>query len=206
METMTLKLALIDWIAIALLIGGYFYGLNKGLGTVFGILLWLLASMWIAKSLAPTLVKMMPNTEADADEWYTLFMAYGAVTGALLALPLLGRIVAAKAGKKKEPGEAHSKHFGSLVGVASAAIFFTLLCPYAHRFGFVSKSYKSAKSPYFAAALAEHMSYVFPASHVLALHTAMGSEAKSEHNDVRRAQGKTSLKRAAEAGEDVPQK
>lgn len=206
METLTLKLALIDWIAIALLIGGYFYGLNKGLGTIFGILLWLLASMWIAKSLGPTLVGLMPNTKPDVNEWHTQFMAFGAVTGTLLALPILGRILAAKAGKKKEPTEPHSKHFGSLVGVAVSAMFFTLLCPFAHRFGVVSKSYDTATSPYFAAAMAEHMSYVYPPTHVMALHAAMGSEARSDHNDVRRAQGKPSLKRDAETGEELPQK
>ena len=194
MDTLTLKLAVIDWIAVGLLVAGYFYGLNRGLGPIFGTLLWLVAAMWIGNAAAPTLLEWMPNSQADQNHWHVQFMAYGAVTGTLLALPLLGKVLGR--GKKKESEDPHSKHFGSLVGVVCAALFFTLACPYAHRFELVAKSYQGANAPYMAAALAEHMSYIYPTAHIRAIHETMGGQGKAEHNAVRNSQGKASMKKA----------
>ena len=170
MDTWTLELAVIDWIAVGLLAGGYFLGLNKGLGPLFGMLLWLIAAMWIGKSVAPTLLSWMPNSaEGQPQHWHAQFMAFGSVTGTLLALPLVGKLIGIRNGKKKTPAEVHSKHFGSLVGLACAALFFTLACPFAHRFESVARSYPKAGSPSAASALANQMGYLYPASHRKAL-------------------------------------
>lgn len=170
MDTWTLELAVIDWIAVGLLAGGYFLGLNKGLGPLFGMLLWLIAAMWIGRSVAPTLLSWMPNSaEGQPQHWHAQFMAYGAVTGTLLGLPLVGKLIGIRNGKKKTPVEVHSKHFGSLVGVACAALFFTLACPYAHRFAAVARSYPSAASPTVASGMANQMAYLYPEPHRKAL-------------------------------------
>lgn len=167
--TWSLELAVIDWIALALLVSGYFLGLNKGLGPVFGMVLFLIVAMFLGQRIGPFLLKQMPNTAADANNWHPQFMAYGAVTGTLLSLPILARILSARAGKKKDPVEVHSKHFGSLMGVIGAAMFFTLACPFMHRFETVAKSYRNAASPTLARQLASHMQYLYPAPHRKAL-------------------------------------
>ena len=124
METWTLKLAVIDWIALALLIGGYFYGLNKGLGAIFGMMLWLIAAMWVGRVLAPSLLEWMPNTSEAAGNWHSQFLAYGGITGTLLVLPLMGKILTRRSQRKEKSAEPQSKHFGSLVGAAAAGLFF----------------------------------------------------------------------------------
>jgi hypothetical protein len=181
-DTWTLELAVIDWVAVALLITGYFLGLNKGLGPVFGVFLWLIAAMWIGRALGPVLLKWMPNTPVNEPlHWHSQFMAYGAVTGTLLALPILAKIVGGRNGtKKKATEEVHSKHFGSLVGLAMAALFFTLACPFAHRFEAVARSYRQAVSPFLASGLADHMVYLYPDAHRQAIGQTLTGPAKAK--------------------------
>ncbi len=167
--TWSLELAVIDWVALALLVTGYFLGLNKGLGPVFGMVLFLIVAMFLGQRMGPFLLKQMPNTATDAANWHAQFMAFGAVTGALLSLPILARVLSARAGKKKDPVEVHSKHFGSLMGLTAAALFFTLACPYMHRFETVAKSYRNAASPALALKLSAQMQYLFPEPHRKAL-------------------------------------
>ncbi len=195
METVSVELALIDWVGVGALVLGYFYGLNKGLGPVFGMMLWLIAAMWIGRSLAPILLGWVADPQ-DAQNWHTQFMAYGGVTGMLLALPILGRIFGGRDGKKQAGGEEpHNKHFGSLVGVVCACLFFTLSCPYAHRFEFVAKSYDTAAAPAVAIRLAEHMAYLYPPAHLQALRHTLSPEQRGKVNNAR---AKAKAKRAKE--------
>jgi len=179
-ETWTLEMAVIDWIAIALLLGGLFMGFNKGLGKVFAMLLWLVAAMWLGKSLAPRIIDWMPNAAGDVPE-SSQFTAYGAVAAVVLGLPLVAKILGGPLGKKKTgDAEVYNNYMGSLVGVVNAALFFTLLVPYAYRLEFVNSSYPTARSPAVASVVADSVSFLYPTIFRDELEATIGSVGEEE--------------------------
>ena len=86
----TPELAAIDIIAIILIVMGVVMGALRGLGPVFGMLLWLMVSLWLGKVLTPVILGWMPNSPADGTSQLTTF---GLVAGVLLILPSLARLL-----------------------------------------------------------------------------------------------------------------
>ncbi len=60
----TTLLPVADWIAIAVVLTGLVLGTLAGLARSFGMLLWLLAALWLARQLAGTVVGWLPNSAA----------------------------------------------------------------------------------------------------------------------------------------------
>ncbi len=179
-ETWTLEMAVIDWIAIALLLGGLFMGFNKGLGKVFAILLWLVAAMWLGKSLAPRIIEWMPNSGGDAPDGGQ-FAAYGSIAAVVLGLPLVAKLLGGPLGKKKTgDAEVYNNYMGSLVGLVNATLFFTLVVPYAYRLEFVSSSYPTARSPAVASIVADNVSFLYPPVFRDELEETIGSVGEEE--------------------------
>src|SRR5262245_37370059 len=75
------EFAAIDVIAMVLLAMGVVMGVLRGLGPVFGMLLWLMISLWLSKVLTPVILGWMPNSNADGSAQLTTF---GLVAGVLL--------------------------------------------------------------------------------------------------------------------------
>lgn len=163
------QIAAIDFIAVALMIMGIIMGLMRGLGPAFGMLLWLMVSLWLARELTPTVLGWMPNSPSDAGSQLS---AFGFIAGLLLVLPALARLLGGAGGKKKVDPAAVNRPFGVLVGVACAAIVFTLLAPYANRVSWVSRTFGQGTAPIMAQDISERASWFFPAAHRDALKQA----------------------------------
>jgi hypothetical protein len=171
------EVAAIDFIAIALMIMGIVMGIMRGLGPAFGMLLWLMVSLWLARELTPTVLGWMPNSPSDAGSQLS---AFGFISGLLLVLPALARLLGGAGGKKKEDPAAQNRPFGVLVGIACAGILFTLLAPYANRVSWVSDTFGKGRFPVMAEEVSTRASWFFPAAHQNALKQAgVGSQRRA---------------------------
>ncbi len=162
-------IAAIDCIALMLMLMGVIMGLMRGLGPVFGMLLWLMVSLWLAQVLTPTVLGWMPNSPNDNASQLT---AFGFISGVLLILPALARLLGGAGGKKKIDPVATYRPFGVLVGIACAAMLFTLLAPFANRVSWVSESFGEGAAPLVAEEVSDRASWFFPLSHRDALEQA----------------------------------
>ncbi|MDG2148728.1 MAG: CvpA family protein [Planctomycetota bacterium] len=175
--------AAIDIIAVALMLMGVAMGLMRGLGPAFGMLLWLMVSLWLARTLTPTVLGWMPNSPIDTSSQLS---AFGLIAGLLLVLPALARLLGGAGGKKKEDPAAQHRGFGVLVGIACAGILFTLLAPYANRMQWVSSTFGRGAFPVMAEQVSDGASWFFPAAHREALKQAgVGSERQAGASDQR---------------------
>jgi len=163
------EFAAIDVIALVLLVMGVIMGVLRGLGPVFGMLLWLMISLWLGKVLTPVIIDWMPNSPAEGSAKLTTF---GLVAGVLLVLPSLARLLGGAGGKKKAEPAPQYKPFGVLVGIACAIVFFTLLTPFAYRVPFVSKTFNQGHGPTMALEVAESATWLFPPDFRSALKSA----------------------------------
>ncbi len=159
-------LPLIDWVAGGICVLGLVAGYAGGLGRAFGMLLWLLAALWLGSFLAERVVSWLPNSAEPGDAG-ALALAYASIAALVLSLPVLGRILGGAAGKKKEGGEASHKAFGALVGLVAAALLLTLALPWLRRIGPLGEGYDAAHAPALAATVAENVGYLFPPYHPL---------------------------------------
>ncbi len=167
-EAVTTWLPIVDWLALAIVLLGVAAGAMAGLARAFGMLLWMLAALWLAHHLSAQVVSWMPNTAEPGDPSATL-TAYGIITALVLTLPLIGRLIGGSAGKKKATGEPQHKPFGALVGLFIACLFATLLLPYVRDLPYVANGYDEARAPALASGLADNMTYLFPEAHRAAL-------------------------------------
>jgi len=161
-----LDIAAIDIIFLVLAVMGIIMGVMRGLGPVFGMLLWLLVSLWLAQQLTPTILEWMPNSPSDANSQLS---AFGFISGVLLILPALARLLGGAGGKKKSEPDATHRPFGVLVGLVCAVLLFTLLTPFVLRIDWVSDSYGKGRTPEVAVQAAETASWFFPEPHRAAL-------------------------------------
>jgi hypothetical protein len=173
-ETVVLSLPLVDWLAIAVCAAGLFVGAMSGLGRSFGILLWLLAAIWLAHHLSGVVVGWLPNTTDPSDPNARL-TAFGSIAGFILSLPLLGRILAGPSGKKKErlPDRGVQKPSGALVGLLTAVLFLTLALPFVARLTVMGGDFGRAYAPRRASSVAEHMTFLYPDAHRAALRASL---------------------------------
>ena len=165
-------LPLLDWIVIAVLLAGLVGGALAGLARSFGMLLWMVAALWLGHHLSGHVVDWMPNTADPADPVATANLrqlAFGVIAALVLLIPVLARVVGGAAGKKKEGEAAQHKPFGALVGLVVATLFVTLALPFADRLGPLQESYTRANAPDMAAEFADNLTYLFPPAHRQAL-------------------------------------
>ncbi|HTE04677.1 MAG TPA: CvpA family protein [Planctomycetota bacterium] len=163
-HAVTTWLPLVDWLALVFVLLGVVAGAMSGLPRAFGMLLWMLAALWLAHHLSAQVVSWMPNTAPAGDPSATL-TAYGVITALVLALPVLGRVFGGSGGKKKAAGQPQHKPFGALVGLLVACLFVTLLLPFARRVSFLERGWQQARAPALGSAVAEHATYLFPEAH-----------------------------------------
>ena len=165
-------LPLLDWIVIAVLAAGLAGGALAGLARSFGMLLWMVAALWLGHHLSGQVVEWLPNTADPADPVATANarqLAFGTIAALVLLVPVLARLVGGAAGKKKEGEAAQHKPFGALVGLVVATLFVTLALPYIGRIGSAQATYARAHSPDVAADVADNLTYLFPPAHRQAL-------------------------------------
>jgi hypothetical protein len=163
------EFAAIDIIAVSILVMGVITGILRGLGPVFGMLLWLMVTLWLGTVLTPVILGWMPNSPNDAS---TNLSAFGLVSGVLLVLPALARLLAGAGGKKKKEPDPQFRPFGVLVGVLCGCIFFTLLTPFANRVSWVNESFGKGSFPAMAREISHTAPFLFPPSHRSALRNA----------------------------------
>lgn len=170
-ETVVLSLPLVDWLAIAICIAGLLVGGMSGLGRSFGILLWLLAAIWLASHLSGVVVGWLQNTSDPNAQ----LMAFGGIAGFILSLPILARILTGPSGKKKErlPDRGVQKPSGALVGLLTAVLFLTLALPFVYRFQFMGSDFAQAYAPRKASSVADHMTFLYPDAHRDALRDSL---------------------------------
>jgi hypothetical protein len=172
------EVAAIDIIAVSILVMGAITGILRGLGPVFGMLLWLMASLWLGSVLTPVILGWMPNSPSDASAQLS---AFGLVSGVLLVLPALARLLGGAGGKKKKDPVPQFRPFGVLVGLVCACIFFTLLTPYAHRVSWVSANFQNGSFPVLAREISDSASWLFPTSHRNALQNVAPPQASARN-------------------------
>ena len=161
-----------DWIAIGLCLAGVLLGLRSGLGRSFALLLWVLAALWLGTHLSARIVSWMPNTTTP-DDPAARRVAFAVVAGVVLLVPLFGRLLGGKAGKKKEDKAPPThKPFGAIVGLFNAVLLVTLVLPFLVSVPMLGKDAERAHAPRWAADFASHMSYLYPAVHQEALASA----------------------------------
>jgi len=177
-ETVVLSLPLVDWLAIAICVAGLFVGAMSGLGRSFGILLWLLAAIWLASHLSGVVVGWLPNSTGPNDPNARL-IAFGSIAGFILSLPVLARMLTGPNGKKKDklPDRGVQKPSGALVGLLTAVLFLTLALPFVYRLRVMGDDFGRAYAPRKAASVAEHMSFLYPDAHRDALRNSVGTTA-----------------------------
>jgi hypothetical protein len=178
-ETVVLSLPLVDWLAILILAAGMFVGAMSGLGRAFGILLWLLAAIWLASHLSGVVVGYLPNTVGPNDPNARL-MAFGGIAGFILSLPVLARMLTGPNGKKKDrlPDRGVQKPSGALVGLLTAVLFLTLALPFVYRLRVMGDDFSRAYAPAKASTVADHMSFLYPDAHRAALRDSVVASAQ----------------------------
>jgi uncharacterized membrane protein required for colicin V production len=157
-------LPIVDWVAIALVVAGIVAGAVMGLTRAFGMLLWVVAALWLAHHLSGHVVSWLPNSVEPGDP-AALRATFGAITAGVLLVPVLIRVLGGSAGKKKTGAEPQHKPFGALVGLLVATLLLVLLLPFVRALPFVSADYARGRAPELAAGVAEHATYLYPAAH-----------------------------------------
>ncbi len=159
---------LIDLLGAAFLLAGALGGMLRGLGPVFGRLLWAVMSLWLATTLSPVLLQWMPNT-ATSDAPASVLSTYGLMAALLLILPVLARLLGGSGGRKRTPPDARDKPFGALVGVSWAALVLVLMLPFGARLPVLDEGFPTAHLPRAGAQLAEWLPWFYPAEHHAAI-------------------------------------
>ncbi len=161
-------LPIFDWLAVLVLLAGLAFGALSGLARTFGMLLWLLAALWLGAQLAAQFVEWMPNS-AKADDPAAVLTAYGLIAAVVLLLPVVARIIGGAAGKKKQGAEVRHKAFGAVTGLLVATLVLTWTAPWVHRFDVLARGWPNGHAPRAALQVADHATYLFPAAHREAL-------------------------------------
>lgn len=158
------ELAAVDILALAIIVLGVLVGTMRGLGPVFGMLLWVSLALWISSAAMPVVLGWMPNT-ADPGDPAAQRVAYGLLTAVLLGLPALARLLGGAAGKKKEEPEPEYKLFGVLVSVVTSLLLFTLIAPYTTKVQLMAKTFDKGLSPIIASEVAGYATWLYPEAH-----------------------------------------
>jgi len=164
----TTWLPIVDWFALGVVLVGVTAGTLAGLVRAFGMLLWMLAALWLAFHLSAQVVSWLPNTAEPGDPTVRL-TAFGIITALVLTLPVLGRVLGGSGGKKKVTDAPQHKPFGALVGLFIACLFVTLMLPFVRGLPYLGEHWEQAHAPALAGGLAENMAYLYPAEHREAL-------------------------------------
>ena len=164
----------VDWILAGLVLVGLVAGAAAGLGRVFGALLYLLVALWLGRVLAPAALGWLPNT-AQPDDPRALFVAYGAVTGGLLVLPVLARILARRGDGRKREDRGDHRVFGALVGGLAGAVLGVFVLPYLHEVAGLRAGWVGAPLPTAALRVADGLPWLYPEPHRRTLALAVGA-------------------------------
>lgn len=161
MDTISLELAVFDWIALALVVLGLVFGLMRGLGSAFAALLWTVAALWLGSSLAPTVLGWMPNT-ASADDARALTSTWGAIAAVIVALPLVGKAVGGSLGRKADDHLSHNRYMGGLVGLLIAVLVTTATSVFAPRVDATAAGFGGAFAPEVARTVSDQARFLYP--------------------------------------------
>ena len=159
------RLAVVDLLALAWLLAGVALGLVRGLPSLFGWLLWIVTSLWLARTVTPVVLGWLSNTEGT-DSPFAQLLAYGVLTLLALGLPLLGRALSGPGGPKRAPPGNGERGLAVVAGAASALITFTLLLPYLGRWELLGRSYPTAVAPHAGARVQDVLWWLYPRAHL----------------------------------------
>ena len=157
-------LPLLDWLALLVCVAGAVLGALAGLPRSFGLLLWVVAALWLGHHLSARVVDWMPNSVDPADPASRASLqrvAFVAIAAIVLALPVAGRLIGGASGKKRAGNKGQHKPFGALTGLAVAVLLLTLLLPFARA---VPLGWERAVSPTCASVIADDVAWLFPAA------------------------------------------
>lgn len=160
-RTWAASIPLADLLALAGLLACVAWGLLRGLGRAFGGLLWTLLALGLGAFLAPMILAWMPNT-TGTDDPRTLMDTYGVLTGLILVLPLVARLLGG--GDKASTAPVGHRALGAVAGVATCALLVTLALPFAWRLEALAVRSAEARAPGPASVVAETLSALFPAA------------------------------------------
>ncbi len=161
MDTISLELAVVDWISLALIILGLVFGLMRGLGTAFAALLWVVAALWLGSNLAPTVLGWMPNT-AELDDSRALKTTWGVIAAVIVILPLIGKLVGGSLGRKADDHITHNRYMGGLVGLLLAILVTTAATIFAPRLEVTAGGFGSAFAPEVATTVSDQARFLYP--------------------------------------------
>lgn len=161
MDTISLELAVFDWIALAVVVLGLVFGLMRGLGSAFAALLWVVAALWLGSTLAPTVLGWMPNT-ADLDDGGALTSTWGTIAAVIVFLPLIGKLVGGSLGRKADDHLSHNRYMGGLVGLLLAVLVTTAAAVFVPRVGVTASGYSEAFAPEVARTVADQARFLYP--------------------------------------------
>jgi len=165
----TTLLPVVDWFAIAVVIAGLALCAASGLARAFGMLLWMLAALWLGLHLSAHVVSWLPNTAEPGDPGPRR-TAFALLATLVLLLPIIARVLGGSGGKKKAGAEPQHKPFGALVGLLVAVLFLTLLLPFVRDLPWLREHWGQARSPALADGIAANMAYLYPEAHREGLH------------------------------------
>ena len=142
-QTVFAELPVVDLLALAWLLLGVALGLVRGLGPVFGWLVWILVGLWLSRTIAPVLLGWLTNTEG-ADGPAAMMAAYGSLAALALGIPLLGRGLSGPGGPRRAPPGPGDRGLACVAGALCAVLTLVLLLPYAGRWAPLRAGYPDA--------------------------------------------------------------
>jgi len=159
-------LPLLDWLALLLCLAGALLGARSGLPRAFALLLWTLAALWLARHLSAHVAGWLPNSvdPADPDAAGRLERpAFALLVAAVLAVPVVGRLLGGAGGKKRKAGkEGQHRGFGAVAGLAVAVLLVVSVLPFARGVGWLEAQWTRAAAPAAASAVAENAAWLYP--------------------------------------------
>lgn len=159
-----MDVALLDILALIVIVAGLLQGLMRGLGPSFGLLLWLILALWLSNVLAPQVLSWMPNS-GDPDDPGDVATAYAWLAALLVLLPAVAQLLGGSGGKKKVDPEATNKFSAVIVGVVSSLLVLAWLTPYTQEVDALSDDLDHAFTPSVVSGVAEAASWLYPEAH-----------------------------------------
>lgn len=159
-----MDMALLDILALVIVLAGLLQGLMRGLGPAFGLLLWLIMALWLSRVLAPVVLGWMPNS-GSANDAEAISNTYGFIGAILVLLPALAQLLGGTGGKKKTDPEPQNKFSGVLVGVLSSLLVIAWLTPYTQEVDALAADLDHAYTPSIASGVAGAAEWLYPDGH-----------------------------------------
>ncbi|GJM23551.1 MAG: hypothetical protein DHS20C15_34660 [Planctomycetota bacterium] len=159
-----MDVALLDILALIVIVAGLLQGLMRGLGPSFGLLLWLILALWLSNALAPQVISWMPNS-GDPSDPEAVATAYAWLAALLVLLPAVAQLLGGSGGKKKVDPEATNKFSAVIVGVVSSLLLLAWLTPYTQGVDALSEDLDSAYTPGVVTGVASAASWLYPEAH-----------------------------------------